>query len=71
LNTTGLLLKIALLSRQSQPNLEKRFAILFQHYESQLIKDILWFVDSLENLNVALTVNFGDVDLSTINKHFQ
>jgi hypothetical protein len=67
--TTGLLLKIVLLSRQTKPHLEKRFSILFNHYESQTVNDILWFVQSLENLNVALVVNFGDVDLSFINKY--
>jgi hypothetical protein len=67
--TTGLLLKIVLLSRQTKPHLEKRFSILFNHYESQTVNDILWFVQSLENLNVALIVNFGAVDLSFINKY--
>ncbi|HBB34932.1 MAG TPA: hypothetical protein DDZ80_26920 [Cyanobacteria bacterium UBA8803] len=57
LRTTGLLLKIALLSRQAEPHLEKRFSILFKHYESQTIDNILWFVESLENLNVALMAN--------------
>ncbi|HEY9744364.1 MAG TPA: AAA-like domain-containing protein [Coleofasciculaceae cyanobacterium] len=68
LQTTGLLLKIVLLSRQVRPDLEKRFSILFNHYESQEINDIAWFVKSLENLNVALIVNFGAVDLSFMNK---
>lgn len=68
LQTTGLLLKIVLLSRQARPDLEKRFSILFNHYESQEINDIAWFVKSLENLNVALIVNFGAVDLSFMNK---
>ncbi len=68
LRTTGLLLKIALLSREVKPHLEKRFSILFNHYESQGVNDILWFVESLENLNIALVVNFGNVDLSFISK---
>jgi hypothetical protein len=63
-----LLLKIALLSRKAKPHLEKRFSILFNHYESQVINDILWLVESLENLNLALIVNFGTVDLSFITK---
>lgn len=67
LRTTGLLLKIVLLFPQIQPHLERRFSILFNHYESQAIEDILDFVKSLENLNVALIVNFGAVDLSFIN----
>jgi hypothetical protein len=68
LNTVGLLLKIALLSRQVKPHLEQRFSILFNHYESQTIdnKKILWLIESLENLNIALGVNFGAVDISFI-----
>lgn len=65
--TTGLLLKIVLLSHHVRPDLEKRFAILFNHYESQVVDEIRWLVKSLENLNVALITNFGDVDLSFIN----
>ncbi|MCL1474918.1 AAA-like domain-containing protein [Argonema antarcticum] len=64
LETTTLLLKIVLLSRKVKPDLEKRFSILFNHYESQALNDIRWFINSLENLNVALVVNFGTVDIS-------
>ncbi len=67
LKTTGLLLKIALLSNRARPHLEKRFSMLFNHYESQIIDDIHWFVESLENLNVALVSNFEAMDLSFIN----
>jgi hypothetical protein len=61
-----LLLKIALLSKHVKPHLEQRFSILFDHYESQSVNDVLWLVESLENLNIALGVNFGAVDLSLI-----
>jgi hypothetical protein len=70
LGTTVLLLKIALLSKHVKPHLEQRFSILFDHYESQAINDILWLVESLENLNIALGVNFGAVDLSFISTRF-
>ena len=69
IRTTGLLLKIVLLSRQTRPHLEKRFSMLFNHYESQTVNDIVWLVQSLENLNIALNVNFGAVDLSFISKY--
>lgn len=68
MQTTALLLKIVLLSRQVRFYLEKRFSILFNHYEQRDISEIKWFVNSLENLNLALVVNFGSVDLSFI-KH--
>lgn len=66
--TMGLLLKLVLLSRKAQPELEKRFAILFNHYEGKASDEILWFLKSLENLNVALVMNFGNTDLSLV-KH--
>jgi hypothetical protein len=69
MRTIGLLLKIVLLSRQVKCYLEKRFSILFDHYESQAINEILWFVKSLESLNVALVVNFGSIDLSLLQQN--
>ena len=67
--TMGLLLKLVLLSRKVKPELEKRFSILFNHYEGKNSEDIVWFIKSLENLNVALVVNFGDPDLSLVKEH--
>lgn len=64
IRTIGLLLKIVLLSRKVKFYLEKRFSILFNHYEGLEVNEILWLVKSLENLNVAFGVNFGEVDLS-------
>lgn len=64
--TIGLLLKVVLLSSKVKPHLEKRFSILFNHYESQAVNEIRWVVESLENLNVALVTNFGAVDISFI-----
>ncbi|HEY9811681.1 MAG TPA: AAA-like domain-containing protein [Halomicronema sp.] len=63
IRTIGLLLKIVLLSRKVKFYLEKRFSILFNHYESLEVDEILWLVKSLENLNVAFGVNFGEVDV--------
>ncbi|HEY9301388.1 MAG TPA: hypothetical protein VIQ31_34500 [Phormidium sp.] len=68
--TIGLLLKIALLSKNLKPLLEKRFSILFSYYESQTVEDLRWLVQSLENLNVALVTNFGAVDVSFIKHSF-
>lgn len=64
IRTIGLLLKIVLLSRKVKPDLEKKFSLLFNHYESYATNDIKWVVKSLENLNLALVVNFGAVDMS-------
>ncbi|MGB3532303.1 MAG: hypothetical protein WBA13_02175 [Microcoleaceae cyanobacterium] len=62
----GLFLKIALICRRVRPYLEKRFAILFNHYESSTQEGVQWLVKVLENLNIALTTNFGSVDLSFV-----
>jgi hypothetical protein len=66
--TTGLLLKIVLLCRKVKPYLEKRFAILFNHYESAMRDGVPWLIQSLENLNVALSVHFGSADVSCLNQ---
>ncbi|MBE9116034.1 AAA-like domain-containing protein [Lusitaniella coriacea LEGE 07157] len=62
--TIGLLLKITLIAQPVKPHLEKRFSVLFNYYESKEMRDIDWLVEALENLNVALSSNFGDADLS-------
>ncbi|HBB34631.1 MAG TPA: hypothetical protein DDZ80_18495 [Cyanobacteria bacterium UBA8803] len=64
LRTTGLLLKIALLSRQAKPHLGKRFFILCKHYQSQSIDNKFYLVELMENLNVALALNIGSMDAS-------
>ncbi len=66
--TTGLLLKIVLLCRKVKPYLEKRFSILFNHYESSTRDGVPWLITSLENLNVALSIHFGSADLSCLNQ---
>jgi hypothetical protein len=62
--TIGLLLKIVLICGKVKPYLEKRLAILFGHYELTTREGVLWLVKALENLNLALSTNFGKVDVS-------
>ena len=64
--TVGLLLKIVLICRKVKPYLEKRLAILYNHYESSTRDAVRWLVQALENMNIALSANFGAVDLSLI-----
>jgi len=66
--TTGLLLKIVLVCGKVRPSLEKRFAILFNHYESSNREGVPWLVKSMENVNIALSVHFGSADLSCLNQ---
>ncbi|NEP14010.1 MAG: hypothetical protein F6K14_28160 [Symploca sp. SIO2C1] len=66
-STTGILLKVVLLCSKVKPSLEKRFSILFNHYESANRDGVPWLIRSLENVNVALSVHFGGADLSCLN----
>ncbi|MBK1986032.1 hypothetical protein A0J48_000440 [Sphaerospermopsis aphanizomenoides BCCUSP55] len=64
LPTIGLLLKVVLICHKVKPYLEKRFAILFNHYETATTDAIDWLVGTLEQLNIAMSIHFGDIDLS-------
>ncbi|MBW4691485.1 MAG: hypothetical protein KME27_06915 [Lyngbya sp. HA4199-MV5] len=66
--TTGLLLKIVLICRKVKPYLEKRFSILFNHYEFCRRDGVHWLVEAMETLNLALSTNFSTIDLSFINQ---
>ena len=59
----GILLKIVLFCRKTRPYLEQRFSILFNHYHGSTPGKVWWLVKSLECLNVALTTNFGSINL--------
>jgi len=62
--TIGLFLKIILFCKKVRPYVEKRFSILFNHYESFSREGVPWLVKSLENMQLAFSVHFGKVDLS-------
>ena len=64
--TIGLLLKLVLLCGKVKPYLEQRFSILFSHYEAASEESAPWLVKSLENLQVAFSVHFGEADFSLI-----
>ncbi|NEQ95605.1 MAG: hypothetical protein F6K30_02540 [Cyanothece sp. SIO2G6] len=66
--TTGLLLRIVLFCGKVRPYLERRFSILFNHYEYSERGAVQWLVNALELLNVAFVTNFGNLDLSLIKK---
>jgi hypothetical protein len=68
-NTTGLLLRILLICHKVKPFLERRFSILFNHYETVSSDTVSWLVQVLENINIALSLNFGNVDLSHTSRH--
>lgn len=64
--TTGLLLRIVLICRKIRPYLDRRFSILFNHYEAATRDTVSWLVNVLETLNIALSLNFGTLDLSHV-----
>ena len=62
----GLLLKLLLICNKVKPYLEQRFAILFSHHEFDDKSEVPWLINSLENLQLALSIHFGKADLSLI-----
>ena len=64
--TIGLLLKLVLLCNKVKPYLEQRFSLLFSHYEAASEDKAQWLIKSLENLQVAFSVHFGEADFSLI-----
>lgn len=66
--TIGLFLQLTLVCHQVKPYLEKRFAILFNHYESFSRDTTRWLVKSLEKLNLAFFTNFSNTDLSFLRR---
>ncbi|BAU64240.1 hypothetical protein STA3757_16110 [Stanieria sp. NIES-3757] len=62
--TITLLIKIILICPQAKPDLEKRFAILFTHYQSYKLTEVPWLVKSLEHLLIVFSIYFGKIDLS-------
>lgn len=66
--TMGLLLKLVLVCKKVKPYLEKRFAILFRHYENHARNNVGWLVNCLENLNVAWSAHFGSTDFSFVSQ---
>ncbi|NJP11862.1 MAG: hypothetical protein HC866_22280 [Leptolyngbyaceae cyanobacterium RU_5_1] len=66
--TVGLFLKLLLLYNNLKSgldslksNLEKRFSVLYTHYEP-VKHGVEWLVESLENLQIAFSIHFGSID---------
>jgi len=66
--TIGVFLKLILTCGKVKPYLEKRFSILFNHYESFTKDGALWLVKSLEKVNLAFSVNFSSLDMSFLKR---
>lgn len=59
----SLVLKVVLVCKNLRGYVEKQFATLFNHYAAQTQSTVSWLVKTLENLKVALCLNFGGLDL--------
>jgi hypothetical protein len=66
--TIGLLLKIVLCCKKIKPYLEKKFTILFNHYESVGKDGVPWLVRALETLHVAFSIHYGKADVSYLSQ---
>ncbi len=63
--TINLLMRIVLLCNSVKSHLERRFSILFNHYEGYTRESgIEWLIAALETLNVAFATNFGSLNVS-------
>ncbi|MDJ1171084.1 AAA-like domain-containing protein [Roseofilum sp. BLCC_M154] len=71
LKTSALLLKIVLISGQSQSNLGEQLFQWFNYYESKPIDQIQWFINFLENINIALVINNETLDVSSIQSYLK
>ncbi|KAI9132905.1 hypothetical protein ON05_005815 [Acaryochloris sp. CCMEE 5410] len=65
-STVSLVLKVVLICKKIKPYLEKRFALLFNHYESQKQASVQWLVHCFEKLNLAWCGIFGKFDYSYV-----
>lgn len=65
-STISLLLKVVLVCKKIKPYLEKRFALLFNHYETQKQSTVQWLVHCFEKLNLAWCSQFGKFDYSYV-----
>ncbi len=71
LKTSALLLKIVLIFGQSQSNLGRQLFQWFNYYESKPLDQIQWFVNFLENINIALVINNETLDVPSIQNHLK
>lgn len=63
--TISLLMRIVLLCQNVKSHLERRFSILFHHYEGRTRDSgIEWLISALETLNVAFATTFGSTNFS-------
>ena len=64
--TISLLVRLILISQNVKPYLEKRFSILFNHYESFSRDGVPWLIKSLEYLHIAFAVHFGKLNFTGV-----
>ncbi|MDB9315797.1 hypothetical protein PN462_21970 [Spirulina sp. CS-785/01] len=65
------LLKLILLHPAMVSELEKRFALLYTHYENVPQNEVKWFIKVLEVYKVVYSIHFGHADLSALKALFK
>ncbi|MDJ0534744.1 MAG: hypothetical protein QNJ70_20065 [Xenococcaceae cyanobacterium MO_207.B15] len=64
--TAALMIKIILISPQAKSDLEQRLGILFSSYESHTIEDTKWLIKFLENILIAFSLYYGNINLLVV-----
>jgi hypothetical protein len=49
-----------------KPYLDRRFALMFQHYQGEVRSNVKWLVKCLEKLNLAWCSHFSNQSLSFV-----
>jgi hypothetical protein len=62
---TGLLLKLTLIYNNLKSAVEKRFSLLYKHYEP-VTDGIGWLVETLENVQLAFSLHYSTMQLPSI-----
>ena len=66
--TISLLVKLILICHKIKPSVERRFSILFNHYESFYQDEVPWLIKALEYTQIAFAIHFGTVNFSGIKR---
>ncbi len=62
--TTALFMKIVLIAPAAKSDLEHRLGIIFSFYEHRTVEEAKWLIQLLENILIAFSFYFGNIDMS-------
>ena len=58
-----ILTKLVLICPESKSDLEQKIALVTAHHQLDTIQDVPWLLKSLEHLQMALSIYFGNIDV--------